>query len=217
MASAKASNPQTWNRYAYVLNNPLRWVDPDGLEEAQECLKDDKCTITVKLNIIIDADAELTKEQKQELLVDFLAEAIARYGNSDIEFDVTVTEGSFVRDDEGNIQDIVGLERGAINVIATDLLPDSISPGVALRFEGHAVIGIAMNKADFSTLPHELTHVFLGDIYTKKTPSRYFISEFVNPPLETLQMLGIKQKLFRSGAKWFSVPPTQEANEPEKK
>lgn len=31
MASAHPENPQTWNRYAYALNNPLRNVDIDGL------------------------------------------------------------------------------------------------------------------------------------------------------------------------------------------
>jgi RHS repeat-associated protein len=29
--SAKPINPQTWNRYAYVLNNPLHLIDPSGL------------------------------------------------------------------------------------------------------------------------------------------------------------------------------------------
>jgi hypothetical protein len=33
MDSGRASNPQSWNRYAYVLNNPLILVDLDGMEE----------------------------------------------------------------------------------------------------------------------------------------------------------------------------------------
>jgi RHS repeat-associated protein len=32
LAAVDSSNPQTWNRYAYVLNNPLSNVDPDGLD-----------------------------------------------------------------------------------------------------------------------------------------------------------------------------------------
>lgn len=31
MPSAEVTNPQTWNRYTYVLNNPLKYVDPTGL------------------------------------------------------------------------------------------------------------------------------------------------------------------------------------------
>ena len=31
MPSAEIANPQTWNRFAYVLNNPLKYVDPLGL------------------------------------------------------------------------------------------------------------------------------------------------------------------------------------------
>ena len=27
------ANPQKWNRYAYTINNPLKYIDPDGLEE----------------------------------------------------------------------------------------------------------------------------------------------------------------------------------------
>ncbi len=32
MASARPLQPQNWNRYAYCVNNPLKYVDPTGLE-----------------------------------------------------------------------------------------------------------------------------------------------------------------------------------------
>jgi RHS repeat-associated protein len=32
-ASARTGTPQSWNRYSYVLNNPLNLIDPSGLED----------------------------------------------------------------------------------------------------------------------------------------------------------------------------------------
>ncbi|MBZ5707578.1 MAG: RHS repeat-associated core domain-containing protein [Acidobacteriia bacterium] len=37
MAVADPGNPQSWNRYAYVLNSPLNLVDPFGLHWIQQC------------------------------------------------------------------------------------------------------------------------------------------------------------------------------------
>jgi len=42
--SGRPDDPQTWNRYAYTLNNPLRYTDPNGLYVWGNCAGDaDKC------------------------------------------------------------------------------------------------------------------------------------------------------------------------------
>jgi RHS repeat-associated protein len=40
-AAVHPRNPQTWNQYAYVANNPLRYVDPSGLDGTDDDNGDD--------------------------------------------------------------------------------------------------------------------------------------------------------------------------------
>ncbi len=42
LASARPPMPQSWNRYSYVLNNPLKLIDPNGLEDDDPQKKKDE-------------------------------------------------------------------------------------------------------------------------------------------------------------------------------
>ena len=66
-ASARVSDPQTMNRYTFVLNNPLRYVDPDGLKEKtpwEQLTDEERKQLTPKLVHLKDPHKISAKELK---------------------------------------------------------------------------------------------------------------------------------------------------------
>jgi RHS repeat-associated protein len=62
-------NPQSLNRYTYVMNNPLKFVDPSG-EMVEYVFDPEKKTITIKVNIELygpDASSELASRLDSEI------------------------------------------------------------------------------------------------------------------------------------------------------
>ena len=162
MASAKVWDPQTWNRYAYVLNNPLKYTDPTGMGEvtADQCAKDSNC-VTVNVNVIYDKNANdgkgLTNDQKSAFEKGQLQNAKDQYGDADIHLNVTYTAGG-VSSDNGKTY-VSGLQAGALNVVVTDQI-GTASSGMAGKT---AVSFINANSTNNEDLPHEMAHQFMGD------------------------------------------------------
>lgn len=60
LSSGRPTGPQTWNRYVYVLNNPLVLTDPDGLYECKGST--DECSALRRS--LADANATLRRVEK---------------------------------------------------------------------------------------------------------------------------------------------------------
>jgi hypothetical protein len=105
---------QHWNRYSYTLNNPLRFVDDDGFGE----------TITVQLNIVYDDKSNYSEKEKEQFRKQFIEDAKNKFGNVDIQFNITETTGNAngnkITINEGSPQIN---EKGAITTFVTKYAP----------------------------------------------------------------------------------------------
>lgn len=139
--------PQHWNRYVYALNNPLKYVDPDGWDP-----------ITVNLNIVWDENSKYTKEEKEEIIKAYVDHAKATFGKIEVKFNVSQTTGT-AKIKEGEITS--GKKEGAFNAFFTKSYLVNSSPEATPRSgNGTTFVRTGGDASHPRDLTHGLIHGF---------------------------------------------------------
>jgi hypothetical protein len=158
-------NPQTFNRYTYALNNPLRFIDPLGLEVPPECAFNPSCTIVIRVRVIYDRDLNLSKGAKARFEREQLDVARRALGLHNIQLDVTYVEGTF--ETEGGVS-ASPLDPAAWNLVVTNGVKEGAS---GVTPSGIAISAVRADRSNsiFSDAAHEFGHQALGH---RQTPVR---------------------------------------------
>ena len=141
IASASIKNPQTFNRYSYVLNSPYKFVDPLGLISSSTGACGNWCSnsdsggggysdssenflrafeeVTINLNIVFDQN-QYSLDQAKVATKDTVADLQKTYAEIGVKFNVTFTSGTSntgeVNKDGVPARIATGFKDGAVNV-----------------------------------------------------------------------------------------------------
>ena len=142
--------------------------------------------LTVPLHRILDGRAENSPDRLQHFWPSVWNEAARDFGQGDISFEISDGPGE-VRHSPADNPIFVGLQRGTINLVVTDVLPMYWDGGRALAGMStiHDVYHICLialryahrNQVAFfsvNTCLHEILHVLLQDIFLK--PPKWYQS-----------------------------------------
>lgn len=159
---SQIGDPQSWNKYAYVRNNPLRYIDPSGEKATVTITTDEakkKGTIEIKASIAIwTKDGKISKEDTTRAAREYknnIEKAwTGSYEQNGISYDVTTTidvqvyssENAATNSGAQNVLEVVG--NGGANFVR---------PG---SFLGRPDTGqVSLDAGQKGIAAHEFTHL----------------------------------------------------------
>jgi RHS repeat-associated protein len=143
-ASAKRRNPQTWNRYTYGLNNPLRYTDPDGEDPGdvymRTTIKTTEITVQEVYKGQITQQAKVTVTESQTEYLNDKGEVLKS--------DPIQTSATAVNTGKG-ARDYSQEQRDTMANVAQNIVEVSRDKG----FDATLALGIAQRETNLGTAP----------------------------------------------------------------
>ena len=161
---SQVSDPQSWNKYVYVRNNPLRYIDPSG-EKATVRIETDeknkKGTIKIVASIAIwTKDKNISKDALAKASADIKTSIEnawkGQYEQKDIKFDVSADITVTVHGSESE-----AAKSGAQNVVEMfkDKPGEQSDAGRLRLFSGQDGGRWGINAVGIGIAAHEFTHL----------------------------------------------------------
>jgi RHS repeat-associated protein len=159
---SQVGDPQSWNKYTYVRNNPLKYIDPEG-EKATVTIETDeehkKAKITVNATIALWTNKEISQKDLQKAAQEYKTNIekawSGTYEQNGIKYDVSTTVDIKVY---GSEQDATN--SGAQNVLRVTESGGHSGIDAASIFGGPDTGEIALDAGTRnSEAAHEFTHI----------------------------------------------------------
>jgi RHS repeat-associated protein len=198
--SGRTSAPQSWNRYTYARNNPLRLVDPDGKDPKEFRV------LTVRINVVYsNADVKINNQGQtlRQVTEEGIAYSRTFFVQAGIKLDVRRFEGTINTEAWGNINGPVKTSSGDVSLSdfmksqknALNVLVSADFGGVTGKTAGVGGPTIIGNAADKMVFNDEMGHA-LGNV------------TIVDVPLVSNTLADIRMDLQETFVEWgWSLSP----------